>query len=65
MTNGKFLRRTTLREKCPNTYTGKYGPEKTPYLDTFHEVLSLCPGFFSISPLRSIVRVYNQICILP
>ena len=26
----------TLREKCPNT--GKYGPEKTPYLDTFHTV---------------------------
>ena len=24
----------TLREKCLNT--GKYGPEKTPYLDTFH-----------------------------
>ena len=40
-----------LREKCPNTEiflvrnflvlcpnTGKYGPEKTPYLDTFHTV---------------------------
>ena len=40
-----------LREKCPNTEflsgpyipvfspnTGKYGPEKTPYLDTFHAV---------------------------
>ena len=26
----------TLREKCPNT--GKYGPEVTPYLDTFHAV---------------------------
>ena len=26
----------TLREKCPNT--GKYGPEITPYLDTFHPV---------------------------
>ena len=25
-----------LREKCPNT--GKYGPEKTPYFDTFHAV---------------------------
>ena len=30
-----------LREKSPNTdffssNTGKYGPEKTPYLDTFH-----------------------------
>ena len=26
----------TLRGKCPNT--GKYGPEKTPYVDTFHAV---------------------------
>ena len=23
-------------KNCPNT--GKYGPEKTPYLDTFHAV---------------------------
>ena len=42
---------TTLREKAPNTEffsglyfpvfglsTGKYRPEKTPYLDTFHAV---------------------------
>ena len=36
----------TLPEKCPNTEylsvvspnAGKYGPEKTPYLDTFHAV---------------------------
>ena len=36
----------TLREKCPDTKflsvfspnAGKYGPEKTPYLDTFHAV---------------------------
>ena len=34
----------TLREKCPNTefFSGPYffvfGPEKTPYLDTFDEV---------------------------
>ena len=26
----------SLRENCPNT--GKYGPEKSPYLDTFHAV---------------------------
>ena len=26
-----------LREKCPNT--GKYGPEKTLYLNTFHAVM--------------------------
>ena len=41
----------TLRERCPHTEfsgpyfpllspnTGKYGPEKTPYLATFHTVL--------------------------
>ena len=41
----------SLHEKCPNTEffsgpyfpvfnpnTGKYGPEKSPYLDTFHSV---------------------------
>ena len=27
----------SLREKCPNT--GKYGREKTPYLDTFQAVI--------------------------
>ena len=37
-----------LREKCLNTYflvfglnMGKYGPEKTPYLDTFHAVIGI------------------------
>ena len=35
----------SLREKCPKNgvfsgpNTGKYGPEKTPYLDTFHAVI--------------------------
>ena len=29
-------RELARREKCPNA--GKYGPEKTPYLDTFHAV---------------------------
>ena len=29
-------RESARREKCPNA--GKYGPEKTPYLDTFHAV---------------------------
>ena len=37
----------TLREKCPSTdfflvriftHRTEYGPEKTPYLDTFHAV---------------------------
>ena len=45
-----FSRKITLREKCPNmefflylsvsfciqSDAGKYGPEKSPYLDTFH-----------------------------
>ena len=39
-----------LREKHPNTdylsvfspNTVKYGPEETPYLDTFHKVIMLC-----------------------
>ena len=30
------LEAVSLREKCPNT--GKYGPEITPYVDTFHAV---------------------------
>ena len=39
-----------MHEKCPNTEfllariqsnTGKYGPEKTPYLGTFHAVLGM------------------------
>ena len=48
----KLLGNKTLRKKCPNTEffpvriflysdwlnTGKYGPEKTPYMDTFHRV---------------------------
>ena len=29
--------RLALHEKCPNT--GKYGPEITPHLDTFHALL--------------------------
>ena len=33
------LEELALRKKCPNT--GKYGPEKTPYLDTFHALLYL------------------------
>ena len=46
----------SLREKCLNTEfflvriflffspnKGNYGPEKTPYLDTFHAVLTFLP----------------------
>ena len=40
---------STLREKCPNTElsnlirrdTGKYGPEKAMYLDTFQAVVEV------------------------
>ena len=49
-----FSRKITLREKCPNTEfflylsvffciqsdAGKYGPEKSPYMDTFHAARS-------------------------
>ena len=31
--------KSTLREKCPNT--AKYGPEKTPYLETFYALCEL------------------------
>ena len=54
----------TLREKCPNTElllvrifarsdrtnAGKYGPEKTPYLDTFH----------TVSP-RTILKMFSKL----
>ena len=38
-----FVNMWVLREKCPNrvfsgSNVGKYGPEITPYLDTFHVV---------------------------
>ena len=40
----------TLRKKCPYLFSpnaGKYGPGKTPYLDTFHAVSSIAalPSF--------------------
>ena len=47
LTQQDFSRNLALREKCPNTEfflsvfspnVGEYGPEKTPYLDTFHTV---------------------------
>ena len=54
-----------LREKCPNTEyfsvfrpnAGKYWPEKTPYLNTFHVVLAL----FSVSclPWQLFVGVFE------
>ena len=36
-----LLSESALREKCPKA--GKYGPEKTPYLDTFYTVRKV-PG---------------------
>ena len=47
MISDELLDIPSLREKCPNAEflfspnTGKYGPEKTPYLDTFHAVLDV------------------------
>ena len=40
----KFLSQGILNEKCPNTEKKKrkYGPEKTPYLDTFGAVVNGC-----------------------
>ena len=40
--------KATLREKCPNT--GKYGPEETLYLETFHAVLIHTPCLSSFWP---------------
>ena len=34
---------------------GKYGPENTPYLDTFHEV-SIPPEHFRKIPIENILR---------
>ena len=41
------LEELALRKKCPNTR--KYGPEKTPYLDTFRALLYLTLKEISIS----------------
>ena len=48
----------SLREKCPNTdfflvrislIRTEYGPEKTPYLDTFHAVYVMYSAFLMTS----------------
>ena len=54
----------SLREKCPNKFffsspyfpifspnAGKYRPEKTPYLDTFHVVYDLTVSFSKYSDI--------------
>ena len=41
--------RTEYGEIVFSPNAGKYGPEKTPYLDTFHAVLSYLSVVFSVS----------------
>ena len=60
---------STLREKCPGVFsgpyfpiyglnTGKYGPEKTPYLNTFHVV----PGYLKAATYTNTdqTRFWNE-----
>ena len=55
----------TLREKCPDTNIGKYGPERTPYLDTFHAVwssvtlLKMNPRTFTFKGILYRVKTYS------
>ena len=52
------LRSHSLREKCPNTElffvknAGKYGPVKTPNLDTFYPVIIYNPFPFNGIPKK-------------
>ena len=39
-----------------NLNTEKYGPEITPYLDTFHEVLLLSKNYLPISKVESFLK---------
>ena len=45
----------SLREKCSNT--GKYGPEKTLYLDTFHGVIVIIMETMYLLILGAIIIV--------
>ena len=47
-----FVKSVQIRSFFPNA--GKYGPEKTSYLDTFHAVIRL-------SVLRNILRIYVKV----
>ena len=62
----------SLRKKCPNVEffsgpyfpvfspnAGKYGPEKTPYLDTFHESLGILIHVMQVTILMSISLWFN------
>ena len=51
----KNLTKQSLREKCPNT--GKYRPEKTPYLDTFHIVILKFNKNLSLQQLPFLSRI--------
>ena len=55
-----------LREKCPNMEylsdfsrnAGKYGPEKTPYLDTFHAaVVKNLPTLMFARVLNTVIKL--------
>ena len=46
----------SLREKCPNT--GKYRPEITPYLDTFHALLNYFLGIWKKQGVLSIRNTF-------
>ena len=70
----KFTLLLALREMCPNTEylsifspnAGKYGPEKTPYLDTFHTVWSLTRWYASVTTtlITEIICMLVQIIVL-
>ena len=54
-----FNETNTLQEKCPNTEgpnTGKCGPEKTPYLDTFGYCLKL-----SLKVIQNLSKVLFEV----
>ena len=63
-----FYKNGSLREKCPNTEfflvhifspnTGKYGPEKTKYLYTFHTVV---PALMSHVDLKVYVKYIDTV----
>ena len=66
-----FLTTRTLREKYPYSeffwsvfsrireYTGKYGPGKTPYLDTFHAVLRTKSNAFILCIAKLVFTFLN------
>ena len=60
-----FIQRA-LREKCPNMEylsefslnVGKHGPEKTPYLDTFHvAVVKSLPTLMFARVLNTVIKL--------